>query len=393
MDETLWDSDIGEAATTIAAHDEWQLVNGDSKYQPIDENAPKRVRKSFKKSLNEKIKNWIEGSRSPTFIPIPNIELKMVWKQTDFLQEMQTETHISRAKEQMQIVHKATADLRSCYTHTAAEKACLNLSIALLEVAAVPTCHDPFNCLQQAASFASQATKSGNSDTVYRRRLPELTQCTPREALIILGRADCLQAVYFPNEAAFLCSFVARVCRLHRNSAEADYEWNDRWRIVAIYGYNVSVMIRTTVSSILNQTMQVAFRAAWERDVVEELERGKQDGRTWISALTKNNTGAIKFDEEEYHEIEETMEVEGTMENGLLQNDRGHIMNASDTKQPLQETQDQVSYQPNFDSNVELEHEELNEKVLKLLQRTTDIQGSDDDEKDSDSDEIVQYSV
>ncbi|OEU20436.1 hypothetical protein FRACYDRAFT_267634 [Fragilariopsis cylindrus CCMP1102] len=316
----------------------------------------------------------------------------MVWKQTDFLQEMQTETHISRAKEQMQIVHKATADLRSCYTHTAAEKACLNLSIALLEVAAVPTCHDPFNCLQQAASFASQATKSGNSDTVYRRRLPELTQCTPREALIILGRADCLQAVYFPNEAAFLCSFVARVCRLHRNSAEADYEWNDRWRIVAIYGYNVSVMIRTTVSSILNQTMQVAFRAAWERDVVEELERGKQDGRTWISALTKNNTGAIKFDEE-YHEIEETMEVEGTMENGLLQNDRGHIMNASDTKQPLQETQDQVSYQPNFDSNVELEHEELNEKVLKLLQRTTDIQGSDDDEKDSDSDEIVQYSV
>lgn len=388
----MWDSDIGEAATTIAAHDEWQLVNGDSKYQPIDENAPKRVRKSFKKSLNEKIKNWIEGSRSPTFIPIPNIELKMVWKQTDFLQEMQTETHISRAKEQMQIVHKATADLRSCYTHTAAEKACLNLSIALLEVAAVPTCHDPFNCLQQAASFASQATKSGNSDTVYRRRLPELTQCTPREALIILGRADCLQAVYFPNEAAFLCSFVARVCRLHRNSAEADYEWNDRWRIVAIYGYNVSVMIRTTVSSILNQTMQVAFRAAWERDVVEELERGKQDGRTWISALTKNNTGAIKFDEE-YHEIEETMEVEGTMENGLLQNDRGHIMNASDTKQPLQETQDQVSYQPNFDSNVELEHEELNEKVLKLLQRTTDIQGSDDDEKDSDSDEIVQYSV
>lgn len=392
MDETLWDSDIGEAATTIAAHDEWQLVNGDSKYQPIDENAPKRVRKSFKKSLNEKIKNWIEGSRSPTFISIPNIELKMVWKQTDFLQEMQTEMHIARAKEQMQIVHKATADLRSCYTHTAAEKACLNLSIALLEVAAVPTCHDPFNCLQQAASFASQATKSGNSDTVYRRRLPELMQCTPREALIILGRADCLQAVYFPNEAAFLCSFVARVCRLHRNSAETDYEWNDRWRIVAIYGYNVSVMIRTTVSSILNQTMQVAFRAAWERDVVEELERGKQDGRTWISALTKNNTGAIKFDEE-YHEIEETMEVEGTMENGLLQNDRGHIMKASDTKQPLQETQDQVSYQPNFDSSVELEHEELNQKVQKLLQRTTDIQGSDDDEKDSDSDEIVQYSV
>jgi len=80
----------------------------------------------------------------------------------------------------------------------------LNLSIALLEMAAFPDCYDPFTCLQQAACFASQATKSGNSDTAYRQTLPEISACSPKEALIILGRADCLQSVYFPNEAASL---------------------------------------------------------------------------------------------------------------------------------------------------------------------------------------------
>merc|ERR1712146_96849 len=192
------------------------------------------------------------------------------------------------AKEQMQTVHKATIDLRACYTYAAAEKACLNLSIALLDMAAVLTCHDPFNCLQQAVLFASQAAKSGNSDTVYRQRLPELTECTPREALVILGRADCLQAVYFPNEAAYLCSFVAQVCRLHRDVEEAQFEWNDRWKIVAIYGYNVSVMIRLTVSNILDEATQQTFMSAWESDVVEELERGGKDGRAWMRKLAKD---------------------------------------------------------------------------------------------------------
>jgi len=384
LDETLWDSDIGEAAASIAGYDQWQLIHGDPKYEPIGENAregsyPKRIRKRSIKVLDETVRNWIEGPRSPTFvdfIQIPNSEFKSLWMQIDCLQEKETKTQISRAKEQMQKVHKAIADLRLCYTYTAAEKACLNLSIALLQMAAVPTCYDPFNSLQQAASFASQATKSGNSDTVYRQRLPETTQCTPREALIILGRADCLQAVYFPNEAAFLCSFVARVCGLHRNPREADYEWNDRWKIVAIYGYNVCVMIFTTVKSILNQTMQEVFRAAWERDVVEELERGRQDGRTWIRALTES-TEAIELDAE-YHEIKEPTE------NGLLQNGR----KAPDAKLPLQVNQIQV-YEPDLDLNIELEPEEFNQRVLKLLE--TDIRGADEDEEDTD--EIVQYSV
>lgn len=246
------------------------------------------MRKSGKKVYDKKVQEWIEGVGSPTskdFIPIPNVELKRLWMQA-FCEQVD-EVNTTEAKTQMQKVHKALADLRTCYTYSAAEKACLNLSIVLLEMAAFPDCQNPFTCLQQAACYASQATKSGHSDTVYRQSLPAMSRCSPREALVILGRADCLQGVYFPNEAAYLCSFVARVCRLHRDSREGNYEWNDRWKVVAIYAYNVSVMIRITVSNILDQTMQKAFMSAWERDVVEELERARREGRTWINALTK----------------------------------------------------------------------------------------------------------
>lgn len=291
LDETLWDSDIGEAASTLASYEEWQILAGNTEYQPVGDREglyPKRIRKSGKKVYDKKVQEWIEGVNSPTskdFIPIPNVELKRVWMQAKG--ESFDQPNNIDAKTQMQKVEKALGDLRTCYTYAAAEKACLNLSIALLEMAAFPDCYDPFTCLQQAASFASQATKSGHSDTVYRQSLPKMSECSPREALVILGRADCLQGVYFPNEAAYLCSFVARVCRLHRDSREANYEWNDRWKVVAIYAYNVSVMIRITVSSILDHVMQKEFMSAWERDVVEELERARREGKTWINTMTK----------------------------------------------------------------------------------------------------------
>jgi hypothetical protein len=165
------------------------------------------------------------------------------------------------------------------------EKASLHLAVALLELASQPACYDPFACLQQAAMFASQASKAGNSDVIFRKSLPEIEDCAPLEALNVLGRADCLHSVFFPNEAAYLCSYVARVCRLHRDREQPDHEWDARWKIVAIYGYNVSVMIRATVSTVLDKNMQKSFLSMWERDVVEELERGRSDGWSWKRSL------------------------------------------------------------------------------------------------------------
>jgi len=363
---------------------------GNTEYQPVGDREglyPKRIRKSGKRVYDKKVQDWIEGIGSPTskdFIPIPNTELKRLWMQTTC--EKAEETKTVEAKKQMQKVHRALADLRACYTYAAAEKACLNLSIVLLDIAAIPDCHDPFNCLQQAASFASQATKSGNSDIVYRQSLPEMIQCNPREALIILGRADCLQAVYFPNEAAYLCSFVARVCRLHRDSGVVNYcEWNDRWKVVAIYAYNVSVMIRITVSSILNQAMQKAFMTAWERDVVEELERARKDGRTWINSLTRlgedtSLKNVTEFDSSSAEVVENFTGLDAT--------DQDHFIVTSDMKLLFQEKHAR-SLPRDFDSNVQFKPEELNEKVIQLLKTKID----ECDEDSNSLNEIVQYSV
>lgn len=374
LDETLWDSDIGEAAVTIAGYDEWHLLHGDNKYQPIDEKPQdsykKRVRKTSRKMVDENVIDWIQGPKSPTlvdFIPIPHTELNRVWMQIERSNDKKIEnTFRADAEEQMRRVHKATTDLRSCHTHFAAEKACLALSIALLEMAAVPSCCNFFDCIQQAASFASQAVKSGKSDIVYRQRLPEMAQCTAREALIVLGRADCLHSVYYPNEAAFLCGFVARVCRLHRNSKELVYEWNDQWKIVAIYCYNVSVMIFATVKNVLKQKMQEDFRGAWGRDIVDELEKGRRDGRSWVRSLSKN---------------------------GSMNEPNENITNAVDA--PLIDTE---YYAKKSDAEVLLEESEiingsetLNEQVLQLLQ--TDVGAADEDEDEISVDKIVQYSV
>jgi hypothetical protein len=238
--------------------------------------------------LKNKVKEWIEGSDSPiikSFVLIPNSELLRLWNESRPSQGKPSDTQLAKAREQMQEIHKASQDLRACYSFVAAEKTSLTLAAALLEMATSPACRDPFSCLQEASLYASQATKSGNSDIPFRRPLPELNECNPVEALSILGRADCLHSVYFPNEAAYLCSYVARVCRLHRDPAKTELEWNDRWKIVAIYAFNVSVMIRTTVTTVLDQAMQKDFLAVWDYDVVEELERGGKDGRSLLRTL------------------------------------------------------------------------------------------------------------
>lgn len=276
---------------------------GSTKYEAIldvaQEKTPFRRRrvKRAERILDQKLKEWIDGSDAPhrTFIAIPTIEMTKLWKKARSTHHDVDDAEALEAKEKMQNVQKTMQDLRACFSIAAAEKACLNMSAALLAVAAIPSCYDPFSCLQQAAMFASQAAKAGSSDITFQRALPEMSICTPLEALTILGRADCLNAVYFPNEAAYLCSYVATVCRLKRKEEETNLPWNDEWKIIAINAYNVSVMIRTSVSTILDDQMKKSFLAAWTRDVVEELERGRKDGIAWKRQLTLQTTDAGKI--------------------------------------------------------------------------------------------------
>ena len=289
VDDRLWESDIGEAASTMSGFDEWKLFNQRGLEAVMDrmENKRKRRRKSAK-VIERKLQEWIKGTDKPSlqcFVSLPLSEMRKAWFH-GLKEPSQAEKETARLV--MEKVHENTTTLRACYTEMATEKASLQISVALLELASLPGCYDPFRCLQQAAMFASQACKAGNSDLSYRAKLPPKNECTPLEAMVILGRADCLHSVYFPNEAAFLCSYVALICYTHRENEDPEQrelEWNNRWKIVSIYAYNVSVMIRTTVSTVLDKQRQKSFLSMWDRDVVEELERGRSDGWVWKRSL------------------------------------------------------------------------------------------------------------
>jgi hypothetical protein len=250
----------------------------------------------------------------------------------------------------MKKVHDSMVKLRGCYTDTAAEKASLQVACALLGLATVPAaCENPFVVLQQAAIFAGHGTKRGNSVDLFREPLPDPVKCLPFEALLILGRADCLQAVYFPYEAAYLCAFVACVCSMHRDakepvlapdregthesqllpatevdetkkSAKPKSTWSNQWMIVGILCYNVSIMIRATaVSKIvgIKSSRTEESYDPWDQDVVDELLLARADAVAWKSALER---GEVTFScndsnkkcADEYDDVD-SMEV-GSME-------------------------------------------------------------------------------
>jgi hypothetical protein len=340
MDDMLWQSDIGEAAASVDGFDEWRLFTDlapESGPSTSKSRTLYHKRRKEEKAIEKKVEEWIKGTDKPvirTFVKLPLSVLLEVWNTSTLPVNPSLEAWES-ARKTMENVHAATKQLRSCYSEVATEKASLNLAVALLELASHPTCYDPFACLQQAAMFASQGPKSGSSDVAFRRALPGTKECSPIEALTILGRADCLQSLYFPNEAAFLCSYVARVCRMRRDRDQPEFEWNDRWRILAIMAFNVSVLIRTTVSTVLDNEMQKSFLSIWERDVVAELEKARRDGWTWKRKYAQNNAGSTT---DKMVDDEQNVESDGNVESDNMEEDDDgdddDDDNGEDTKPP-----------------------------------------------------------
>jgi len=255
-------------------------------------------------------------------ITIPVRELKRLWRSDDESSTASARIDAGPAAQgAMKKVHEAMQKLRACYAESSVEKASLEVASALLHLVSIKdACENPFLCLGQAAIFASHGTKLGNSDDFFRERLPEVSKCTPHEALVILGRADCFQSVYFPYEAAFLCSYIARVCSLHRESAMPDENgdggdedeggpnedaanspstnivkktWSNQWMVVGILCYNVSTMIRLTASKVFIAAQQQLLRKEefepWDDDVIDELLMARSNGIAWKSALSKKD--------------------------------------------------------------------------------------------------------
>lgn len=135
------------------------------------------------------------------FLNLPISYLGSLWATTTTDNEWNDEAAATSA---MAHLDSTLRNMRASYTVQAIERAALNVSISLLALVCFEQCSNPFLCLAQASMFASQGPKLGTSDRYYQARLPLLHLCTERQALTILGRADCLRAIHFYREAAFV---------------------------------------------------------------------------------------------------------------------------------------------------------------------------------------------
>ena len=184
--------------------------------------------------------------------------------------------------------------LRQCSTMNSLQKASIQVALALLDVSTKKECRTPFLCLNQAAVFASQGSKGGNNDEDFKKPLPREAECTAEEALHILGRADCLRAIHFTNEAMFLCSYVARVCCLHRDKKEADHLWTPKWRIIGIMIYTISVGIDSIIFSLMEGESRRFALESWENPVRAEIGRGRSDAIAMQKAFGRLNSSVSR---------------------------------------------------------------------------------------------------
>ena len=262
----------------------------------------KKKRKRIPKEPARPIDAWFPGedraNPMSNAVQIPASALQNLW---DRLTDYSRRTPTVYARKAMVKVHESMRNLRACYTDGGVEKASLQVACALLELARVNyQAENPFLVIQQAAIFASHGTKRGNSDDMFRDPLPDPMKCTAHDCLVILGRADCFQSVYFPYEAAYLCAFVARVCNLHRDtrdSEEPDEDvstWSDQWMVVGMMCYNVSVMIRATA---VDKVRGIKIREdydPWDKDVIDELLLARADAVALKSSLNKGKKFSFK---------------------------------------------------------------------------------------------------
>lgn len=173
----------------------------------------------------------------------------------------------------MKKVDYAMKQLRLSSTVNAMQKASVKVAVSLLDLVAQSECHNPFLCLHQAAMYAGQGPKRGNNDEPFKRALPSEKDCSPLEALVILGRADCMRAVHFTDEALFLCSYVAQVCCRHRDREQPEFPWSPQWRVIGVQTYIVSAAIDSTISSIREEGRTYS----WDSDAKDEIARGRSD--------------------------------------------------------------------------------------------------------------------
>ena len=285
----IWDSSIGNSAISSQTNfDDWRNFDWDKdNIAPSNRQGYVRPRQRIvppdgSKSLHQ----WFDGENQEypllNLISLPISLLQEEWRN---VHQDRAEFDAPNGAKAMEKLDMRMKQLRSCYSEHAVEVASLNVAATLIEVAATRDCQNRFLCIHQASLFASQGPKGGSSDQSFKARLPTAAACTAHNALLTIGRAECLLATQFLPESAFLCSYVASVCSLHRDRQKSEFEWNNAWRIISILAYDLSVAIRNSANLILEEERWEDTSGAWEKDVIDELNRARSDGIAWKQSL------------------------------------------------------------------------------------------------------------
>jgi len=303
LNETLWGASVGrQAAASTSAPREWQDASTLNKGKRIPapssrpgyERPSKRAARSFGGTLGKReVHEWFEWENKSdamsNLIALPLAMLGRVWRGLINGVERRESSKSMASIELMSQLECGMKKLRASHTEQAAENASLRVATDLLQLAACPDCCNPFLCLQQAAVMASQAPKGGTSDRAFHAGIPKMEDCTPLEALLLLGRADCLLSVYFYQEAAFLCNYAGVVCSRHRDELD-EIQKDERWRIVASLAYDLSVMIRNFSRTIIfEQAKKEDTSGTWDVTAIEEFQRARTEGLAWKATTDDDN--------------------------------------------------------------------------------------------------------
>lgn len=306
LNEKIWNTEIGTnvaAAVPAASSKPWQEYKPKERV-PAPSERPGYVRPSKRMALafpegigEQEICEWFDwedkDDAMSNLIALPLSTIGREWRQVR--PEESGHTVTTASVDLMGRLDAEVKKLRSCHTAHAVETVSLHVASDLLQMTACPDCCNPVLCIQQAAMFAGQGLKGGSSDLLFHARLPKSEACTPLEALLTLGRADCLLSVYFYQEAAFLCNFVANVCSRHRDEVGRNQK-DTRWRIVASLAYDLSVRIRSfSRTIIIERRIKEDSSGTWDLAAIDEFRNARDEGRRWKSMGANVNTNGYRF--------------------------------------------------------------------------------------------------
>ncbi|GAX25437.1 hypothetical protein FisN_1Hh392 [Fistulifera solaris] len=279
LHQELWTSTLGTVAACQTGLIEWRPITTRTDGAVLPSYLLPTESRSKGKSIESSLDQWFDWENDQTplanLIPIEPANLLSLWKM--YAEKIPSSSEKSRVA--MQQLDESLKQMRLCFSEQAVENQSLIVAAKLLDVATCADCANPFLCIFQAARFARHSRKGGSSSDVFKVPLALEVECTSRDVVAILGRAGCLQSLYCFHEAAFLYSFIAGVCAVHRKTENGSVERNDLWKALSILNYNQTVRLRASFRMIVKEHgIKDEPLFVWKGSVIDELNSARIDG-------------------------------------------------------------------------------------------------------------------